>query len=121
MITGIVERYHALVRLTVRGREGREGEAEFVLDTGFTGFLTLPPSVCGALELRYLRPMPATLAGGNPVIVEVYEAVVLWDGEERDVEVLAMENTPLLGMLMLDGSDVRLQVTDGGLITIEAL
>jgi len=42
MITGRVSGRHAIVPLIVRG-PNRQGEAEFFLDTGFAGFLTLPP------------------------------------------------------------------------------
>jgi predicted aspartyl protease len=45
MITGIVTGHHAFVRLFVRGPGGQEEEVEFVLDTGFAGFLTLPYDV----------------------------------------------------------------------------
>jgi clan AA aspartic protease len=121
VITGNVTRLHALVGLTLRGPDGRKGEAEFVLDTGFTGYLTLPPAACSALGLAYLRPQPANLADRSPVMLDVYEAVLVWNGQERAVEVLAMEGAALLGMLALNGSDVRLQVTEGGLVTIESL
>jgi hypothetical protein len=39
----------------------------------------------------------------------------------RAVEILAMDGAPLIGMTLLDGFDVRLQVTDGGLVSIEPL
>ncbi len=61
--------------------------------------------------------MPAALADGSRILLDVYRAVVLWDGSERDIDVLAMGSEPLIGMSLLDGSDVRLQVTDGGLVT----
>jgi predicted aspartyl protease len=54
-------------------------------------------------------------------MLDVYEASLLWDGVERAVEVLAMEGAPLIGMALLNGFDVRLQVAEGGLVTIEPL
>ena len=98
MITGNVSALHALVEVAVRGPEGREALAEFVLDTGFTGYVTLPPAGCAALNLDYVRPQPANLADRSPVILDVYAAVLLWNGTERDVEVLAMDGPALLGM-----------------------
>lgn len=41
----------ARIRFQVYGTEGREEEVEAVLDTGFTGFLTLPPAMISALGL----------------------------------------------------------------------
>ena len=52
MITGRVTRTpEALVALRVSGPQGREIEIEAVLDTGFTDYLTLPPSVITELRL----------------------------------------------------------------------
>ena len=121
MITGIVLGHHALVPLTVRGPQGQEGEIEFVLDTGFAGFLTLPSVLISPFSLTYSHPMPVSLADGSRIMVDVYEAVLLWDGEERNVEVLATGREPLLGTSLLDGQEVILQFADGGLVTIEPL
>lgn len=46
---------------------------------------------------------------------------LFWDGQERQVEVLAVEGPPLLGMTLIDGHDLRLQAVEGGLVTIERL
>jgi predicted aspartyl protease len=50
VITGIDSGRHALVRLVLRGSSRQEAEIEFVLDTGFVGFLTLPSAVVAALS-----------------------------------------------------------------------
>jgi predicted aspartyl protease len=94
---------------------------EFVLDTGFTAAVTLPPAACVRLGLILGRIQPARLADGSQVILDVYEATLLWDSVPREVEVLAKEGAPLIGMTLLDDSDVRLRVTEGGLVTIEPL
>ena len=121
MIIGIVQNQRAFLPLTVQGPEGHSSNVDFVLDTGFTGTITLPKAVCLALQLQVKRLQSAGLADGSRVVLEVYEAALLWDGEERRVEALAMESAPLLGMTALDGYDVRLQVADNGLLTVEAL
>jgi clan AA aspartic protease len=121
VITGTISQRRAYVNLTLRGLNGPEGEVEFVLDTGFTGSLTLPPAACAALALSYIRPQPANLADGTRVILRVYEAILAWDGAERAVEVLGLEGAPLLGMTLLNGCDVHLQVAEGGSVTIERL
>jgi len=119
--SGTVLHRRTLVDLNLRGPTGREAELEFVLDTGFTGVLTLMPSACKALELRYIRPQPASLAEGSSIILEVYQASLVWNGEEHDVEILAMYGEPLIGMTLLEDSDVRFQGNEGGLVSIEPL
>lgn len=121
MIAGTISNHRAYVNLSIRTPDGREHEIETVLDTGFTGVLTLPPAAVAALSLPYVGPQPARLADGSPVMLALHELTLLWDGEERPVEVLSMDGAPLIGMALLDGSDVHLQVTEGGLVSIEPL
>jgi hypothetical protein len=49
------------------------------------------------------------------------EAVVSWDGQDRNVMVLEANGGPLLGMSLLYGSRVTLDVVDGGPVTIQTL
>jgi hypothetical protein len=53
--------------------------------------------------------------------LDLHSATVLWEGQEGDVEVLAMAGQPLLGTSLLEDHDVQIQFTDGGLVTIEPL
>ena len=120
MITGYISARHALVPLTVSGPNG-QGTVDFVLDTGFAGFLTLSQKDVTTLGLVYSHPMPAHLADGSRVMVSVYKATVLWDGQTRDIEVLATGGERLLGTSLLDGYDVRIQFTHGGVVIIERI
>jgi clan AA aspartic protease len=121
MITGSISRHRAYVNLIVRGPSGQEGEVEFLLDTDFSGAMTLPRAACLALGLPPDRLQPARLANGTRRVVEIFLASVLWDGSARTAEVLEKEGAPLLGMSLLDGHQVLLQVVDGGQITIETM
>ena len=89
MITGIVSMRCAAVELWVYGPQGH-GKVKFVLDAGFTAVTTLPPAVCIVLGLPNDRIQPSELADGTTIMLEVYIATLLWDGEERKVEVLAI-------------------------------
>jgi predicted aspartyl protease len=61
------------------------------------------------------------LADGREVAMDVFEASVLWDNLERDVVVLEAEGVPLVGMALLSGYRVTLEVQGGGSVRIEAL
>jgi len=52
---------------------------------------------------------------------QIYEALVLWHGQLHAIIVSAVENEPLLGMAMLRGSELALQVIDGGEVAIHEL
>jgi len=121
MMSGSVQSLHALVSLTIRGIHHPDVAIEFVVDTGFAGFLTLPLAAVQALGLPYQYDTPANLADDSVVQLPVYEAIIVWDGVERAVRVLAMGRRPLLGMALLDGSELLLQCRDGGIVTIETL
>ncbi len=100
---------------------GQLVELEFVVDTGFTGFLTLPSQVVAALQLPFKYNLPAYLADGSSTKTGVYDATILWNSVQRDIELLLMNGRPLLGTALLDGHDVNIQFVDGGLVTIEPL
>ena len=91
-----------------------------MVDTGFNGFLTLPVDLVNELELPFASLGRATLADGSVVTYSVHEATVLWDGQPRHIEVDAAETTPLIGMLLLHGHGLSVQVRSGGRVVIRA-
>jgi len=121
MIVGIVHRREALIRLTVRGPHGRQQEIEAVVDSGYTGWLTLPPSVIAALGLPWQTFGRGILADGSVSVFDVYQAKVLWDDRIRSVFVDEFDSTPLIGMAMLRGYQYKMAVRVGGRVTITRL
>ena len=122
MISGVVTAdREAVIRVLVRGVRGQEAEIEGVIDTGFTGFLTLPARLISTLALSFAGSTQAVLADGSEVLMDAFEAIVLWDDQERDVVALATEGAGLVGMALLSGHRVTLDVEDGGSVSIEAL
>jgi predicted aspartyl protease len=67
MITGAVNaRLEATIRLPVRDAAGQDHEIEAIVDTGFTGSLTLPPVVIAGLGLAWRSRGQAFLADRGP-------------------------------------------------------
>ena len=91
-----------------------------VIDTGFSGFLTLPSDIIAELDLTWKGRDVATLGDGNSCIFEVYIASVIWDGEYRAIDIDESEPAPLIGMRLLRGYDLKIRTIEGGLVTIEA-
>jgi clan AA aspartic protease len=122
MIIGVMTaNREAVIHMLVRGSRGQERQVEAVIDTGFTGFLTLPVGLITDLALSFAGTTQATLGDGSEVHMDAFEATVLWDHQERSVVVLAAEGGALVGMAMLSGYRVTLEVKDGGSVIIEAL
>lgn len=117
-MNGQVSAHRALIQVPLLLPNQPDLEIAFVIDTGFVGFLTLPLAVVPVLNLLFLRRMPANLADDSTINVGVHAAVIIWNGEEREVEVLATGRRPLLGTLLLDGQELNVQFTEGGLVTI---
>jgi clan AA aspartic protease len=121
MITGVVQAAEGRIRLKVKGRQGREQEIEAVIDTGYTASLTLPPAVIQALGLRWQTVDRFKLADGSICVFDVYEAKVEWDGKVRQILVDEADAEPLVGMRLLKGHELKMQVRYRGKVTIKRL
>lgn len=121
MIEGVVNAaYEPVVILSVQGPSGQTGEIKAVIDTGFTGFLTVTPAMVTELGLRYRSRGWATLADGSEVPFDIYDVIVLWDGQPVYIEADAADATPLVGMRLLDRHNLNIEVVDGGRVAIQA-
>lgn len=121
MITGVVQNHQAVVPLVLHDDSGYQFTLDFVLDTGFDGQLTLTPSATAPLSLSLEYPVLAEMADGSMTFLDAVAVFVHWDGLDRKVRALVSSGDTLIGMSLLDGHDVHLEVTDGGLVSIEPL
>ena len=122
MITGVVtDRREAVVRLRVRGPAGQGQEIEAIIDTEFDGWLSLPSSIVAQLALTWRQRGRALLADGSESVFDIYEATVDWDGELRRIPVDEAETVPLIGMSLLEGYELSIQVQHGGNVIVRAL
>jgi clan AA aspartic protease len=117
----VTARREARLQLTVLGSERQAQHVDVVVDTGFNGSLTLPGDIIRALGLRLVGARPVTLGDGSTAVLSVYRARVVWHAAERTTLTLHAEGTPLLGMALLYGSRVLLDVVADGVVTIEPL
>ena len=121
MIEGEVNAHReAVVRLPLMDSSGRTRSIDAVIDTGFSGFLTLPPGLVAELGLTRLGQKSLILANGSREIFDTYGVTVLWDGEPRFVDADEADAAPLLGMSMLDRCNLSIDVEDGGRVVIQA-
>ena len=122
MMQGIVDQNcEATIRLVVGNADSQRQMIDAVIDTGFTGFLTLPSSVLADLNLRAYRREEGILGDGSTCIFDVYRGLVIWDGELRRIDINESDTEPLVGMGLLYGYRMQLDVIEGGTVTIQAL
>ena len=122
MIEGFVNaRLEAVVTIPLQSPAGQTLEVDAVIDTGFNGYLTLPATLVADLELPVVGEGEAVLADGSEAAFEVYGVTVVWNDQPRFVESAAVGVDPLVGMALLDGHNLNVEVADGGRVVIEAM
>lgn len=122
MIEGVVNSAReAVVPLTVANTAGRTRPIDAVIDTGFSGFLTLPEALVSELRLPFVTRGRATLANGSEDFFDIHNAVVIWDGQPRQVLTDVADTAPLAGMSLLDGHSLFVEVEEGGRVAIQTV
>ncbi len=122
MMTGkVVGIREAIIRMTVEGAKNQQLEFDAVVDTGYTGFLTLPPETISDLELNWRRTQQTRLADGSKIYTDVYEAIVSWDGKPRKIFVEEIDSESLMVMYMLAGRELKMKVLNDGEVVISKL
>ena len=81
----------------------------------------LPRAIVAALGLSGAYDITALLADGSAVETQLYPAMILWDGERRRVQVIEAEGRPLIGLHLLHVHEIRITLTPGGAVSIEAI
>ena len=119
MIGFVSPEMRPLLRLTISG--GIDQEVECWLDTGFDGGLLLPEATVLALRLETGSMVTAFLADGSSVETQSYRGYVEWDGQKRRVQVVVANGPPLVGLHLLHEHEIRIELTEGGAVTIEPL
>ncbi len=115
MITGLITSdRQAVIHLTVRDPTGQEQKIDAIIDTGFDGWLSLPSSLILFLGLLWRQRGRALLADGRESVFDIYETMVFWDGQARRLPAHEAETTPLVGMSLLDGYELKVLVQPGG-------
>jgi clan AA aspartic protease len=114
-------RREAIIQLALLGENDRQQEIEAIIDTGYTGYLTLPTEVITRLRLTWYMQEEGFLGDGSLCIFNVYEASIVWDGLVRPIEIDEAQTDPLVGMGLLEGYELNIQGFPGGLVTIAPL
>lgn len=107
--------------LTVSVEYANEGllQCDVIVDTGFTGWLTLPEPVIRELGLLKIGSRTATLASGEVGGFDYYETRIVWHDQLQWVLVLQSIDQPLLGMELLRDNWITIGAWDGGAVIIE--
>jgi clan AA aspartic protease len=122
MIHGTVNyRNEPVVPLRIRGPSGTEVEVDAVIDTAFTGQMTLPPALISALSLTGHSQISTQLADGTVRNLDAYDVEIEWDGAWATVTASEIDCVALLGLGLLSGHELFIEFNPGGVVEIRRL
>ena len=75
--------------------------------------MILPTDVIERLGLVWDGRRNAFLANGDPVTLNGWRGTILWQGRQNSILILQADGEPLLGMRLLYGHRVSLDVLEG--------
>ncbi|MFP4008374.1 MAG: clan AA aspartic protease [Spirulinaceae cyanobacterium] len=90
----------------------------FIIDTGFNDYLTLPPQAVGAMNLPLYSTTSARLADGSEALLSIHLATIIWDTVEKVVPVLATGYKPLVGTGLMAGYHLEINFEENGLVLL---
>ena len=120
MIHGRVNQYlEPVVAIPILDSHGSAHEIDYIVDTGFDGYLCLPSEFISRLGLARSGRRAMVVADGSQHTVDAYSARILLHGRSRDVLAIELGDSPLVGMRTFVGSRLLVDVRVGGAVMIE--
>lgn len=119
MISGVVNaEFEPIIPLSIQRADGKIFTQDAIVDTGFNGWLSLPPDLIAELNLPWKRRGRAILGDGSECVFNVYEGVVFWNETLLTIPVDEADSEPLVGMSLMEGYQLTIQIFEGGRIEL---
>ena len=119
MISGVVTPdLEPSLELSLIDPDGGRHLVGALVNTGFTGWLTLPPSLIQAIGLSWREVGRVVVADGRSVLVDLFDATIEWDGEMVAVKVHEMDAFPSVGLNLLRGFELHYPAVKGAPFTL---
>ena len=116
MMHGLVNiNYEAMLRLVIE-TDQQQQSIDAIINTTFKGYLGLPQQLIKRLDLHPFPQEPESVASND-----FYKATIVWGNETRDIPVTLVEGEPVVGMSLLQGYSLQIQVTQHGLVTVNQI
>lgn len=110
-----------LVPIELFRLDSTKHELHIGVDTGFTGYLILPVDVLLDLGAPRVGSRTAKLGDGGRVSMDAYLVEVLWRDQQRRVLALHSEGRSMIGLSLLYGHRLTVDVVQDGRVAIECL
>ena len=111
MITGIVNPdFDPINQISICGLDGKVYTQDAIVDTGFNGWLSLPPDLFAKRRGRAFLVMEVNASSMSIK----YKAVLFWGGNFLTILIDEGDSEPLVSMSVMEGYQLMVQVPEGG-------
>lgn len=108
-------------RLTLQtGTDGHQEDVEFLIDTGFNGFVAIPMSLVNRLNLSLGAVQSGVTADGRSGYFDTVSVTLLWHDRLISIHAQVLEE-PLLGTRLLQGNELSANWIAGGTFQLSKL
>ncbi len=120
MTSGFISEFgEVVVPIDIFDQRGRLRRVEAIVDTGFDYFLALPVQLIQSLGLAWVGRRRMRVATEQMERFESFAANVWWFGARRPVYVLQTQSEILVGIRLLQESQLTVQFWEGGSVNVQ--
>ena len=94
---------------------------EALLDSGFTGAVSLPLRVVEELDLTWSGEHSVTLGDASEVGVDLYEGIVEFAGSRYRCAILCTGDVPTVGMHLMQEARICFEAVPGGTVSLASI
>ena len=109
------------VLIEVKGESESRVSMEALLDSGFTGAVSLPLRVIKELNLTWSGEHSVTLGDASEVGVDLYEGIVEFAGSRYRCAILSTGDVPTVGMHLMQEARICFEAVPGGVVTLASI
>jgi clan AA aspartic protease len=106
------------VPLRIRAPGGPDYDLDAIIDTAFSGSLTLPPALISSLNLPFRARVSVQLGDGTIGQFDSYDVEIEWDGAWIPLTATEIDTAPLLGIGLLRRMELFIEFIPGGVVDI---
>ena len=122
MMSGYVNvNREAIIQVAIVGDSKQLKSVKAIIDTGFTGDLTLPRNVIDELGFPLRGFQRVILGDGSIQYFEMFVGMVIWDGQMKAIEINAAETDSLVGMGLMEDYKLEIEARPNGEVRITSL
>lgn len=119
---GLVNRdLEAILSVRLRGPNQIEHVLDAMVDTGYTGSITLPLTIIHRMVLPCYSGGRVVLADGSVRRFDTFSAEIFWAGLWQKIIVSNVGDESFIGMTLISGRGLWLEAITGGVVEIRNL